>query len=267
MSGRQLSFFTFPAEIRIEIYRLLLVHSEGIGSQALGVSLCPAILSTCRQILSEARPILYGENVWGMTVADIDGYREAFECGTDMASFLFHWSFLSPPRILDLRKFWVRLFANVNGLETITESINVRSLAAKVFSALSRHPHIDYLMIQVGFCDLDGRGQCYVLTDLADLPHPSKVDFTFVPPVLADYMRHRLTGAPLTNPLPMMYEMLETWATNFGVSPSYLRECCIAMGDGDAHLFKLIRRRIVNDVITKNPVRRTDMDHILYQSG
>lgn len=46
------------------VYRLLLIHDDVIMAQ-FRLSLHPAILRTCRQVLLEARHLLYEGNTWG----------------------------------------------------------------------------------------------------------------------------------------------------------------------------------------------------------
>ncbi|CAG8978966.1 hypothetical protein HYALB_00012419 [Hymenoscyphus albidus] len=62
-------FLTLPLEIRMMVYRLLLVSDEPIpdSSQLRCVEyagIYPAILRTCRQVLNEAGTMLYAENVF-----------------------------------------------------------------------------------------------------------------------------------------------------------------------------------------------------------
>jgi hypothetical protein len=64
---RATSFLDLPAEIRIEIYRLLLIAPDGIritynNYRALGLPIATQILYVCHAIADEALQILYGMN-------------------------------------------------------------------------------------------------------------------------------------------------------------------------------------------------------------
>jgi hypothetical protein len=67
-SHASLNFLSLPVELRLKIYRFLLViarPSPGPESQALSVDRPhPAILRACKQIHGEATPVLYGENIF-----------------------------------------------------------------------------------------------------------------------------------------------------------------------------------------------------------
>ncbi|KAH8592262.1 hypothetical protein B0O99DRAFT_597308 [Bisporella sp. PMI_857] len=60
------AFLALPIEIRLLIYRLLLLSNSAISY--IPSRLHPAILATCRQINSEAREVLYGENTFWIGV-------------------------------------------------------------------------------------------------------------------------------------------------------------------------------------------------------
>ena len=72
-SGAPPSLLKIPAELRNEIYRLVLISDEQIEIKDIYKE--PALLSTCRQIRKEATPILYLGNSW---VIDLPDWNFAF---------------------------------------------------------------------------------------------------------------------------------------------------------------------------------------------
>ncbi|KAK4444136.1 hypothetical protein QBC34DRAFT_442775 [Podospora aff. communis PSN243] len=62
------SFLGIPAELRLEIYRYLLIAPGPIDIDWEKPRLQPNILRTCKQVLSEAHPILYDENTWKLHI-------------------------------------------------------------------------------------------------------------------------------------------------------------------------------------------------------
>lgn len=70
------NFFSLPTEIRHEIYKLLLVRKHEVIDPYEGQhALVPSILATNSAILKEARPLLYGHNIYNLEYFDWD--REA----------------------------------------------------------------------------------------------------------------------------------------------------------------------------------------------
>lgn len=67
-----LRFLDFPMKIRIIIYQFLLQKHELIDYFK-KVRLHPSIVRTCRQVLSEAHPILYGQNTIKMSIDNTSG--------------------------------------------------------------------------------------------------------------------------------------------------------------------------------------------------
>jgi hypothetical protein len=71
-----LNFLSLPAEVRYEIYKLLLVRKHEVIDPYEGQhALVPSILATNSTILKEARPLLYGHNIYNLEHFDWD--REA----------------------------------------------------------------------------------------------------------------------------------------------------------------------------------------------
>lgn len=121
-----LQFLLFPAEIRNQIYRYILLHNEGcirlkrnwgesfyrsrktlpdetgreseqqgffcMSDDASLSELFPAILATCHQIYNEASNILYGENVFLWNIKTIDSFfRKSNQPVVDHAIERIRW--------------------------------------------------------------------------------------------------------------------------------------------------------------------------------
>ena len=94
IENSQSPLFSLPTEIRLEVYRNLLVWPPPIrpkgfyGSRRIVPELEPSILRTCRQIRDEALPLLYSENVFFDYVEDHHHYLEHEE--TRQEGFPYH---------------------------------------------------------------------------------------------------------------------------------------------------------------------------------
>lgn len=76
------SFFIFPPEIRLKIYRLLLVNSEPLDLDYHGAEkLSCAILCTNSVVFSEAFPVLYRENTWNLSDFDMEIWNDERQGG------------------------------------------------------------------------------------------------------------------------------------------------------------------------------------------
>ncbi|KAK4444133.1 hypothetical protein QBC34DRAFT_442773 [Podospora aff. communis PSN243] len=62
------NFMRLPTEIRLQIYRELLVSPNPIDIDWENPRLFPQILQTCKAIFCEAHPVLYDENTWNIHV-------------------------------------------------------------------------------------------------------------------------------------------------------------------------------------------------------
>jgi hypothetical protein len=95
------AFLTLPPEIRTKIYRLLFCLDDPIFTY---VNLSAAFLRTCRQILSESRPILYGENIFEMQILDhYENGEQAYFLRCD--HFAQDAELMFGPRLKDMRRF------------------------------------------------------------------------------------------------------------------------------------------------------------------
>src|SRR5436190_23711269 len=105
------------------------------------ISLSPAILRTCRRVLSESRSILYGENIFQMKIWEAGAYFLECENFAEEAELAFG------PRLRDMRRF--EILVEMEGEEQVR---NVKSVIRAVYKVLSEFPKLDYLRISLDGC-------------------------------------------------------------------------------------------------------------------
>jgi hypothetical protein len=104
------TFFRFPPEIRLQIYRLLLIADGGIkyhvcllktcflvppelrGKKKYRHGLFPAILETCRTIHREANPILYEKNEFKVNCCSVSSQLLEIPCSSVLQITKIHMS-------------------------------------------------------------------------------------------------------------------------------------------------------------------------------
>lgn len=223
------------------VYRLLLIHDDVIMAQ-FRLCLRPAILRTCRQVLLEARHLLYEGNTWGMTIFDKGGQERAYFWGSD--HFGEYPSHKYGFRVEVVRR--LRITVEIHGEDNLWA---VRSAIRKVCRVLSDIPQLDYVHLSLeGGGGTEAPEHCHVLKNFGLLRRVGKVTTAGVPRVYAEYLRRRMTGcAPLDN-LPKMYEALELYAGPFDFSAALLQKAIEAVELGNVQQFKDLRARIVEQV-------------------
>jgi hypothetical protein len=249
-------FLTLPLEIRTIIYRLLLHHDEPIPRFFLGGGLNPAILRTCRQILSESRPILYGENIFQMKIWSKYGDERAsfVKCGhfAERAELEFGL------RLKDMRQFEILV-----EVQCEDEVWGVKSAVRAVSKVLSEFPKLDYLHISLDGCGcFDAQSVSHVLESFTLLRNVRRVVLDGVPPVYAQYLERKMTGSSPLDHLPKMYEALELYAGPFDCCEDSLQEACDAMEEDDVDRFKRVREEIITMVTERMSNARNHLfDH------
>ncbi len=246
------SFLDFPFEIRLIIYRLLLRKDDLIGGD--GTKLHPSIIRTCRQVLSEAHCVLYGENTHLIKINNSSGPDYTSITAND---YLADWNNdLAIDRIQHLRRFKITIqYSDEYELDLIRQAIR------KVCSGLSTIPRLDYVCIAYEYWP------CFVLglpskveeklgymvqTYFGQLRDVGVVVVQDVLPRCADVVTRRMMGSEPEDPLLKMYEELEKYAAPIQFCDGDLRRACWAMEEGDGDSFQywrdLIVRRITGHV-------------------
>ncbi|KAK0719325.1 hypothetical protein B0H67DRAFT_551711 [Lasiosphaeris hirsuta] len=142
------SFLRFPPEIRNRIYRLLLVRNGVIRARAIGAALSSQLLYTCRQVLSEAHPILYGENTWELVITSAHHPNRSPLYGLIC---LKRNSQEIPPGELGLLDSQFRLLRRFNILVqhwTMQDVDLIRHGARLALDILAKAPQVDYLCLR-----------------------------------------------------------------------------------------------------------------------
>ncbi|KAI1840604.1 hypothetical protein JX266_013208 [Neoarthrinium moseri] len=277
-------FFTLPTEIRILIYQELLlsprpIHSNTNGSTS-SSAFHVAILRTCRQVYTEARPVLYHQNtvhieVFGTghrrpqpldnssdddPIDDIasedytsDGLSEDSEmchlvvCGSGLFGdrYSSQWLDLNNQRPirLDLERF--RKFRIDVQMKRSYEAKYARSSIVKIFNMLRHVPEMDQLHVSL---DDSGRQLEHTLKNLGLLRGVRQVTCEGVPPEYVAYLTRKMTSSAPVIDLSLMYEALEMYTEyypyNDGIS-DILHETKYAMETGDTEGFIYWREKLV----------------------
>ncbi|KAI0829522.1 hypothetical protein F5Y06DRAFT_282775 [Hypoxylon sp. FL0890] len=244
--GRCFTFFDLPTEVRLMIYRLLLCQNHPIWGPVLCYRsrenrLSTSILCTCRRILHEARPILYGENIWGYMIRHRygEGYINIFEAEYFMELFVERIGV----RLEDLKRLHIEV-----EICREDEVFCVRSALTMLLKTLSELPNIQYVHIRLRL-DQDSQGDtpglCTVLQKLTLLQRVHHVDFDGVPPVYAKYLTDKMTGSAPLDHLPKMYDALALYAKHFDDCAELLQEACDAIEENNVDRFKDARTKII----------------------
>jgi len=236
------SFLNLPPEIRLKIYRFLLCGDDLI-TPSWSFELHPSILGTCRQVLFEARPILYEENTWHLRIfVDSFGEGRADFRGTDHFGEDRDYRFRR--RISNLRRFDIAVEIQDEG-----DLWTVRLAVRMVCEVLCDLPRLNYLHIRLdGRGTIDARPFYNVLENFGLLRRVRKVEFTGVPPAYAEYLERRITGSAPLDHLPKMYEALKDYADPFDFCVGLLRQAGDTVEYGDVKQFKNLRAHIVDEI-------------------
>ena len=192
---RQLTFLGLPAEIRVLIYRFLLCQDEPIHYSK-DAKLSPTILRTCRQILSEAGPILYEENVWKMKISK--------KSGTANLMTLHHMGQYVPDPF-DRFLLLIKRFNIVVEIRSEREMAFVRRAVTEVSKFLSERSDLHYVHIKLCACEVHGGGAQEfhrALENFTLLRHVREVVVDGVSPEYAEYLTRKMTGSAPLDHLP-----------------------------------------------------------------
>lgn len=238
-----------PPELRIIIYRLVLVTDEPISdspSVRRKEPMCrrhhPNLLRTCRLIYSEAQPVLYSENTFQLRINEaLPGdvkfigrldfvkhakrYRRGFHC---------------------LRRF--KITVRVFNLKERTEFRDTKSTVRSAATALAEIPYLDYLHITLDKSRTLESIDYRIFEDFTMLRKVRTVEFEGVSPVYASYLQTKMTGRTPVDHLPKMYDALVHYTGSFEWTQKALKEAADAMEVNDVELFKRVREGIVSSV-------------------
>jgi hypothetical protein len=244
------------------VYRLLLRRDEPIPDCRGEFGLCPSILRTCHQVLSEARIILYSENTFSMTIFDKGGGKS----GGKRAYFLKCDNFAGDARhefgsrLEEMRRFNISV-----ELQDESDFWNVKASVRDVCNVLSDVCVLDYLHITLDGRDVfEAQSLSRVLESFTLLRNVRSVELEGIPPVYSQYLTSKMTGCSPLCHLPKMYDALEFYAGPFNCCEKGLQEACNAMEDDDVDRFKDAREELIT-LVTK---RMADArDHLFDHDG
>ncbi|KAI1386798.1 uncharacterized protein F4822DRAFT_326584 [Hypoxylon trugodes] len=245
-SKKCFAFLNLPAEIRMMIYPLLLCSSKPLSYSDQGnFHLTPAILRTCRQILNEARPLLYEENVFEVIISTDYGvvsceYVDVYSVQT------FRSSPFGSSRFGGMTKFSIVLKSTGwSGLDTTAGDLTC------ICRDLRLLPELRYLHVKVSIPNGIESERCpawKALGSLALLRRVGSVVFDGVPPDDVKYLTDKMTGLTPVDDLPQMYEALKSYMDPIQSYASYLNDAYQAMIFGDVDTFKYYRRESIYEI-------------------
>ncbi|KAI9163488.1 hypothetical protein HJFPF1_05105 [Paramyrothecium foliicola] len=265
-------FFKLPPEIRLVVYRHLLLHKwENTGTlDRIGYSPQTAILRTCRRIWSEALPVLCGENSRPIIIGRLEGVlEEATSFGTK-----HFWRDVGP--VFKGRKHLFQRFTISIQVDAMFHVDILGEIIANVSTALAEFPRLTHLAISLhcslllptdkmrslfeNFGLLRGIGQVKFDAIFKDntrrIIDDAQLDqFKHSNMHLFQELRAKMTGSsPLETRerLERMYSVLQLYVSAYDTPYPFYRthsgwtlEAWRAKRDGDMERFKAARARLV----------------------
>ena len=262
------SFLSLPFDVRIMIYRLLLVADEPLACECgTGIDpedlqwaysgeyhLQPAILRACSQLHREASPILYRENT---VVIQVDGFDPAavedvdYESDLDIRARTFFMNFelidgefdqACPPPIKQFKR--VEIAIETAGLDLETLGSVITTLCSSVLLEMSALQHISLHLMRDPTTPNNhlALAPFGVLRDMRSVYIDGPVPLPF-----AERLKGLMLGnAPQEN-VKMMYHLLEDYVNGPKGNLSELQRASNALLEWDVEKFKEIRSQILLD--------------------
>lgn len=268
------SLLDLPAEVRIMIYRLLLVADETLGGVIGGpvwanfgeFHLHPAILGVCRQIYQEGSPILNGENTFGIRIYGwkrgklydcwnveqvdiIEDEKFPSEAGTELMNSYFNLeegSFWNCNASLDRFK---RLEILINRAYLAAVKLHISALCSLILRTMPALQHLTLHLLEP-LCNF----QESTLEPFAMLRNLRSVRLCGIPQWYKDRGVKGLTDLMLGNSpsenLMEMYSSLERYVHLHG-DPLLLGGALMAVKEWDVKRFKKERSKLLSDIQRK----------------
>lgn len=264
LKRQSVEFLELPYDVRRMIYLRLLRTNEVIDSANAGLSfadytpdgnghdLHPQILGTCRQVHSESRDVLYGENLFQVSVwefHDTCGLRK--QCNP----YRSRMGDIRPLKFRDMKR--VEVVVNDSFFRLgLAEAI--RS-AGRVLSQLRELRHVS-----VKFCANEDiythlpkpdTGCSDLLQGLSMIRNVRNADVDGVPPEYAQYLIEKMTTS---SPIPRMYFALEFYAGSIECSLDALQKAYDAAIWDDFDGFFAARQKVI-EAVTGHMTDATDL--------
>lgn len=256
------SFLDLPAEVRIMIYRLLLVANKPLGSSddyddvMLPVwvvfgeyQLQPAILRTCRQLHHEASPILNGENTYGIEIFANECYEYSdeeeikaetlimdFEVSRGMDYIRKHI-----PSINNFQR--VEIMIQTDTLELEVAESAVKKLCSSILCNMAALHHISIILSE----NPSHRKNHSALRPFGMLQNVRNVVFNGVPHPFAERLKGLMLGNTPQMNVEGMYGLLKSYVHDPKGTLLDLQEASNALQELDFQNFGEIRSKILSD--------------------
>ncbi|KAH7175942.1 hypothetical protein EDB81DRAFT_771513 [Dactylonectria macrodidyma] len=244
------TLLTLPRGVRSIIYRYLLEELDEITFSS-QVNLHPAILRTCKQIYSEALPIL-NEITWGIMITSQNGIQHAPFMGVDLVKGSSGYEH-------GFRIDRVRRLAIIVHVPHFTELENVRSAVRKVCRVLAHIPPLDDVRLDLchGYIphgisnpgwSISFPGDSLVLKNFGLLRYVSHVTMDGVEPRFANRLTHQMTQSLPLGTLFRMYDALEANVGPLNTCVDILQEASEAVLNHQVQKFIRLRASIIDQI-------------------
>ncbi|KAI9163489.1 hypothetical protein HJFPF1_05106 [Paramyrothecium foliicola] len=256
----KMSFMVLPPEVRVDIYRNVLVDDGERGVETFPKLLFPAILRTCRRMRYEALPIFYGENAWLIELGARHAEGQTEFTDKNYIDERLGYFFLSGK--LFFRRFRVSIDRR------LCYSQWMPRLVREVCVALSEIPRLARLVVEFSHTNgVNKTRASRVLEFFGLLRNVGRVEFKNVPVVYINTLTPKMTGSTPIGPqdrFAKMCTMLEAYARPVPSALQLVRRAEYAMTTRDEETFLRLRSKIVDRVENAMAERRRRM--FLYDS-
>ena len=277
-------FLSFPGEIRNKVYRLLFRYETTMNFKPYpDVELSTEFLYTCRQIYTEALPILYGENTWRFKTSNTEPtwfynlacpFALCHDFDPEQLDFDPEQQDFDPEQQdkpnTKTRTSVLRYLRRFSICIEYTSKYNVtpiRKVTRWLEHRLRRVPRIDFLQLE---CNPDCTDNNYssprdadskrelinvLKTWLCRLRNVKTVVIGGLPELDTNTMKERLQSSEPREktPLPRMYafdekHVQDTGCRKVGYCKENLREALLAVEEDDIKRFKAFRTVILREM-------------------
>ena len=256
------SFLSLPPELRIKIYRYLLLSPLPMYRSAWYYHHCnrvslespwpfdfsTAVLSVCRQTWIEGGAILYGENVFALRIS-----RARFTNNGRLEPFSSLWRFSSLEFLIaktECTGFPIKRIRRIDFMIELGDEFPSRPIKHSIrqlcrFLSESSVPRCLNIILK---CEPMDIRHASVLEPFTLLRNIQTINIPGIPPVYSHYLRNlMLEGSPPLDGLPRLYHELVESAGGFSFTKNteiVLQDALEMMERGDSEGFLVLRNKI-----------------------
>ncbi|KAI0154544.1 hypothetical protein GGR57DRAFT_502292 [Xylariaceae sp. FL1272] len=195
-----LTLLSLPAEIRLEIYRLVLCAESLDGRYDFSTARNRKVLQVCRQFRNEAFPIYYGENLWKIKLISILRSNMAYFSNGEKR---FDAISITGKMRQHMKRFGLKRFLVVVTVRKPNEVDLVREAVEGLSTVLAELPKLEFLHIRLTQTDAGGDASNYshVLHAFSVLKDVGQLVVDGVPDSYGQWLAREMIGSLLTRSL------------------------------------------------------------------